>query len=313
VEVVTGAGETLRFRRSRVDKNTAGLLPFHDPVSLFVGSEGTLGVVTRVWLRLCGNPGPYVAFVLPFRALLDALRAAVALRTRQVSVHPRCVELFDAGALKMLATHARAPKLPAAAGAALYVELDRAEAEDVERLVARDLAQLLPFGLLLDDTIVGETAAEKAWIRDLRHHIPETCNRAASEHHATGGLKVSADFAVPPDRLLEMMAVVEESRVQHGVDVMVRYGHVGNGHPHVFMRGRNPDEVVRLRAIVLEWSDRVVAMGGTVAAEHGIGKTRRYLLPRQYPAAVLAAMNAVKRTFDPHGLMARGNIFEPAP
>jgi len=308
VELVSGNGEVHRFFRSEVDKNTAGYLPFHDPLDAIVGSEGTLGVVTRVWLRLIPDPGPFVSFILFLPDLDSALSLAVALRLRGFDAPARCVELFDAGALALLRGHARAPTIPDGAHAALYVELDKADL-DLEDLLARYLAPMRRFGVMLDDTIVGDTLAEKAWIRDLRHHIPETCNKLAAEHHAAGGLKVSADFAVPPDRFLEMMHEVERGRVEHNIDPIVRYGHVGNGHPHIFMCGRTPEEVQALRAVVLDWSRRVVSLGGTVAAEHGIGKTRRYLLPLQYPAPVLAAMRGLKSAFDPHAIFARGNIF----
>lgn len=308
IEVVTGRGETHRFFRRGMDKNTAGYGPFHDPVSLFVGAEGTLGVVTRIWVRLIEDPGPFFAFVVFFGSLENALQTAVGYRTRKLGPSPRCCELFDGEALRILATHPKAPVVPDKAGAALYLEFDARE-RDLEQVISQDVAPLSTHGALLDDTMVGESLGEKALIRELRHHIPETCNSLAAQHHKTGGLKVSSEFCVPPDKILEMMDFVAKTAAHHGPDLLVRYGHIGNGHPHVFTRGRNAAEVASLKKLAAIWCRKAVALGGTVSGEHGIGKTRTYLLPIQYPPHIIDAMKAVKRVFDPSGIFAVGNVF----
>ena len=310
LEVVTGTGNVLTFWRRHVDKNTAGYGPFQDPVSLFVGSEGTLGIVTRAWVRLIAHPGPFYGAMLFFPTLDCALDVAASLRSgplRQLSA--RCVELFDSAALGLLKSHPKPPPLPANAKAMLYLEFDIRE-RPLEQRVAEDLGPLEAMGALLDDTVLGEGASEIAWLRDLRHHIPETCNRMAAAFHAAGGLKVSTEFAVPPEAMKGMMQFVEETAAQSGIDVMVRYGHIGNSHPHIFMRGRDAAEVASLRQLAHTWCAQAVALGGTVAGEHGVGKTRRDFLRHMYPAEILAAMRGVKQVMDPHGLLGRGNLFE---
>jgi len=307
LEVVTGKGELHRLFQRTVDKNTAGYLPFHDPSRLFLGSEGTLGFVTRVWVKLIADPGPFYAFILYFPSLRDALETAVDLRLARISPAPRCVELFDEQALELLGSHEKAPQLPTAAQAALYVEYDT-NGRDLDRVIEEDLAGI-GHGLLLDDTFVGQTLAEKAYIRELRHHVPETGNQIAKTCHAQGGLKVSTEFCVPPRRLLEMMDFVDKTSAEAGVDLLVRYGHVGNGHPHVYTRGRNPAEVAKLKKLAHLWCERAVALGGTISGEHGIGKTRRDYLKYMYPPEFIAAMRGVKRALDPADIFAIGNIF----
>jgi len=306
LELVDGTGSVHRFTRRSVDKNTTGPRAFNDPVDLVVGSEGILGVVTRIQVRLIPDPGPFFGAFLWFPSLDAALRAAVGWRLGGPPA-PRCVELFDRAALELFTTHPEPPRTPGGAGAMLFTEWDMGDQslEDV-------LDDLVPTweerGAMVDDTVIASTAAERTWLRHLRHHIPESCNAAAARHHGTGGLKVSTEFCVPPDRFLEVMAMVETIRAEEGVDEMVRYGHVGNGHPHVFMYGRTPAEVTHRKRVAHRLCEAAVAAGGTVSGEHGIGKTRRDFLRYMFPPQVRQALAETKRAFDPDWILAPGNI-----
>lgn len=312
LEVVLGNGEIRRFARRNVDKNTAGYGPFLQSLEFFLGSEGTLGVVTRVWLRLIPDPGPFAAFLVFFPSLEHALKLAVAARQRRLVSSPRCVELFDSTALSLLSLHRKPPPIPVRAEAALYMEFDLLDGT-LEQCIEKNVLPLSDHGALVDDTVVASSPSDVAWIRDLRHHVPETGNRIAAECHSNGGLKVSTEFCVPPDRLLEIMRFVEESARQEGVDLLLRYGHVGNAHPHVLMRGRDRAEVARLKRMTHLWCRKVVEMHGTVSGEHGIGKTRRDYLAYMHPPEMLKAMRELKRALDPAGILAMGNIFAETP
>jgi len=306
VELLDGTGTTHRFMRGAVDKDTTGPRAFHDPVDLVVGSEGILGVVSRIWVRLAPDPGPFFGAFLWFPSLDDALRAAVEWRLGGPPT-PRCVELFDAAAMAYFETHPRPPSIPPEAGAMLFTEWDLGD-----RSLEAVLEDLLPSwtakGALADDTIIGTTAAERDWLRDLRHHIPATNNARAAAHHGDGGLKVSTEFCVPPQRFLEVMAQVEKIRRDAKVEEMVRYGHVGNGHPHIFMYGRTPNEVAHRKRIAHRLCEVAVAAGGTVSGEHGIGKTRRDFLRYMMPPQLRRALAETKRAFDPDWILSPGNI-----
>ncbi len=190
LEVVTGRGEVHRFFRRDVDKNTAGYRPFLDPVDLFIGSEGTLGIITRLWCRLVPDPGPAAGFLLFFPTLTDAVALAAAFRMGRAAPSPRCCELFDQAALDLVATHPRAPAIPSGAGSALYIELDT-EGNAIDRVIDRAVLPLAERGLLVDETVVAQSVGEREWLRELRHHVPERCNREAAAFHGQGGLKVS--------------------------------------------------------------------------------------------------------------------------
>jgi FAD/FMN-containing dehydrogenase len=309
LEVVLSTGAVHRFMRRFVDKNTAGYRPFLDPVDLFLGSEGTLGVVTRIWCRLLRDPGPSVGFLLFLGSLPEALSLAVAFRQRRATPTPRCCELLDSEALTLLATHPQAPSIPAAGAAALYVEFDGGM--DVAGVVERAVLPLVDHGVLVDETVIAQTPQEREWLRTLRHYIPEQCNLAAARFHGAGGLKVSTEFCVPIDRLQEMMAFVETTAREASPGPMVRYGHIGNGHPHIFMRGENRAHLAACRQLAHRWYSKAVALGGTVSGEHGIGKTRRDILSHMYPREIILAMRKTKAAMDPSNILGRGNIFAP--
>jgi len=90
----------------------------------------------------------------------------------------------------------------------------------------------------------------------------------------------------------------------------VIFGHVGNNHVHVNILPRSMDELARGKALYLKWAEQIVAMGGSVSAEHGIGKIKVPLLETMFGPEGIAAMREVKRMFDPEGILNLGNLFE---
>lgn len=307
LDVVTGTGEFHHFIRRDVSKNTAGYRPLLDPVDLFLGCEGTLGIVTRVWCKLTPDPGPAVGCMLFLGSLPEALALAVSFRLSRVPLVPRCCDLLDRTALDLLLGHPHPPDIPAGAGAALYVEFDGDE--DLAGLLDRAVLPLGDEGVMVDATVVAETLTKREWLKDLRHHIPAQCNDDAAAFWDQGGLKVSSEFCVPIVRLEEMMRYVEETAREAGNPRLVRYGHIGNGHPHIFTAGRDRHEVAQLIALADLWYAKAAALGGTVSGEHGIGKSRRSLLRHLYPPQYVAAMRSLKNALDPANILARGNLF----
>jgi FAD/FMN-containing dehydrogenase len=316
VEVADGAGNLRWYQRRAVDKNTFGPFAFHDPVDLFVGSEGILGVITKVQVRLLDAPPPFLGAMLFFRDLQGALEAAVTLRRQRdlpgAGAKAGCVELLDRWALDLVAAHPQAPSLPREAQAALFTEWDAPEGDLLGTLEA-----LLPafeaLGAVVDWTLPALTQKERELFRELRHHVPDTCNRMAVACRPQGGVKISTEFCVPPAQILEMMRFVEATRLETGLPCMVRYGHIGNGHPHIFMYAREAAEVPAVRAVAHRLCRRAVELGGTVAGEHGIGKSRRDFLGYMMTPELIDALAAVKRVLDPDWVLAPGNILAAPP
>jgi FAD/FMN-containing dehydrogenase len=152
----------------------------------------------------------------------------------------------------------------------------------------------------------GEARLREA--RRIRHSIPSTMNERGSRYRDAGGRKVSTDWAVPYRKLPEAIQAARSLVNQLGIEEPVIYGHAGNGHPHQNFIARDAQELATIEGAVEETLKRVLALGGTVAAEHGIGKIKRKWLPLQMNALQISMMTAVKRELDPDGILAPGNI-----
>ena len=308
VQVVHADGSVADYARREVEKDNAGYHPFLSPVDLFVGSEGTLGVLTRVVVRLTDKPAGVAGLLAPFSSVDAAVAAAVSLRA-QAALEPRCIELLDGWALAVARAQGSRLTLPSQAGAALYLEEETPGEMGAARL-DRWLAFLGDAGARVDDTVMVEDAAGIAELRRLRHAVPSTFNERAAAFVPAGGRKVAMDWAVPVRHLPELVRLTRRRVEAAGVGTWTVYGHVGSGHPHVNLLARDAEETARYRELARQLASEAVARGGTVAAEHGIGKTKRELLSVMHPSWVLRAMRAVKRELDPKGLLAPGNLFE---
>ena len=120
---------------------------------------------------------------------------------------------------------------------------------------------------------------------------------------------MGTDFAVPVSRNAEMMRVYRDVLGREFPGQYVIFGHVGDAHVHANILPRSEQESARARAVIADLAGTAVALGGAVAAEHGLGKRKAHLLALQWPSAVIDAMQAVKRRLDPQGLLGRGNLF----
>lgn len=311
LRIVLADGAAQTVRRAGASKNTTGYYGFQDPIDLWIGSEGTLGIVTQVEVQCLPAPaGDFgaMAFFPSWREAIAFVLAADALRLRGL-LEPRCLELFDATSLALVHLEAGGLRIPEGAGAAVFFEEEAEpgkEMESFERWYELIEAQ---HGLA-DLTIVAQSEAEKIALRRLRHAIPAGMNERGSRAQINGGRKVSTDFAVP----LEQLPLLMEDCFAIGRDLFggltAGYGHVGNGHPHFNLIAEDAASLVKAQAAARRMAMRALELGGTLSAEHGIGKIKRSLLRELYPEWLLRAMASLKQTLDPKGLLAPGNIFE---
>lgn len=303
LKVVMASGELLEFRRSDLEKNTVGYAFAHDPIDWFIGSEGTLGVIVEAELSLLPLPRHVVGLAVLFRTEQEALNFVIATR-ESPALSARCIEYFDGRAVE-IARSAASGLIAPDAGAMVYVEeeisdeLDSALSRWIE-LIGGIAADFEP--LIFD----GEARLREA--RKIRHSIPTTMNERGSRYRDAGGRKVSTDWAVPYRKLPEAIQAARSLVKERGIEEPVIYGHAGNGHPHQNFIARDARELTTIEGAVEETLKRVLALGGTVAAEHGIGKIKRRWLPLQMNPLQISMMTAVKRELDPHGILAPGNI-----
>ena len=302
-----GRGDAIDFEPGtvpspNVTKNTAGyqLRPGMDWIDLMVGSEGTLGVITEATVRLLPLPKAILGGVVFFSSDEQAIDAVEHWRA---TATPRMLEYFDLPSLNLLRT--RFPEIPCQAGAAILFEQEMASEEDAEIDCWLERIEGAP-GALGEDSWFATTANDRERFRKFRHTLPELVNDTVRR---SGALKMNTDFAVPLDRNREMLAYYRRGLEREFPGRYVIFGHIGDAHVHVnlFSDPANPGHAAGL---LKEFARHAVELGGTVSAEHGLGKRKAHLLALQYAPGHLEQMRAVKRRLDPGGILGRGNLWE---
>lgn len=296
-------GQVIEVRRSRLEKNTVGYPPLQDLVDWFVGSEGTLGVVVAAELALLSKPAVEIGLAIPFADERQALAFVVTAR-QSAAVSPRCLEFLDGEAAAIARGDGGASVWPADVGAVVYVE----EARNDEPPLDAWLALAEAHGALTDAVNVFEGDGSLGVARRLRHAVPAQMHERAVRYREAGGRRISTDWAVPYSNLAAVISEVRARAAEAELIPPVIFGHAGNGHPHCNYIGRDAAEVRTIEAVVERTLRDVVGQGGTVAAEHGIGKIKAKWLPLQFDSTQQRMLRAVKRELDPLGLLAPGNI-----
>lgn len=282
--------DVMAVRRPLTTKHQAGyqLAPGMDWVDLICGSEGTLGVVLEATFGLLPAPGERLSGVVFFPSEELAMDAIDAWR----SVPELCLlEYVDEASLRLI----DGPR----AGAALLIEQEHPD-EDAW------LTRLSESGALEEESWFGTAEADRERFRKFRHALPEKVNDTVRRR---GYLKMGTDYAVPIARHRDMLAHYRAGLAEFPGDAVV-YGHVGDGHLHVNMMPANDAEKEQAWGLMHTWAADAVGLGGTVGAEHGLGKRKRHLLELMYSSAEIEAMRAVKRRLDPQWILGRGTLFD---
>jgi FAD/FMN-containing dehydrogenase len=280
----------------QVTKNTAGYLlrPGMDWVDLFCGSEGTLGVITEARVRLLPAPKAVLGGVVFFPTDDAALDAVEGWRDA------RMIEYFDAHSLRLM--RSRFPEIPERAAAALLIEQELESEEDPE--IDRWLERIEAAGALAEESWFALSAADRERFRRFRHGLPEIVNDTVRR---SGAMKMNTDYAVPLDQNRAMLACYRERLDREFPGRSVIFGHIGDAHVHInlFSDPANPEHATR---VLGDLARRAVALGGTVSAEHGLGKRKAHLLEIQYSPEQIQAMREVKRRLDPCSILGRGTL-----
>ncbi len=306
-------------------KNAAGLFaaPGIDLVDLFIGSEGTLGVVTEIEIVLSRKPAGMLSALafLPSDADAVALvrhaRGDLADAPRPGVVDPVAIEFFDSKSLDFLrrrkgeeGTSSKIPELPGDAGAGVLFEQDFADEDALMEIYDAWEELLAAHGSSMEQTWGGMEEADLERLKALRHSLPEQVNGTIARTKAVHPEihKIGTDIAVPAESLEEMFRVYREGLDGTGLDYVV-FGHIGDSHLHVNILPRDPDELRRGKELALRFAEHAVGLGGTVSGEHGIGKLKHDFLRVLYGDSGLAEMAAVKKALDPDCILNRGVMF----
>jgi FAD/FMN-containing dehydrogenase len=314
VTLVNGTAEQVRLHRPQLEKNTVGFHAAQDPVDWIVGSEGTLGIVVEAELSLVKKPAREIGLAIPFEAERDALAFIVAAREqsdRAAVARAQCLEFFDAQALEIARSHLGTPSWMAGAGSLVYLEQALEDDGAIDAVLDVWLGTAEQFDARADTIDVYDDPAALRDARRFRHAVPAHMNERGAARRAFGGRKVSTDWAVPYRLLADALDFARKAADAHKVPHAVTYGHAGNGHPHQNFIAHDGDELARINRVVEETIHHVLSLGGTVAAEHGLGKLKRHWLGIQLTPTQLEVMAAIKRTLDPRGVFAPGNVLSP--
>ena len=287
---------------SRARKSTAGyyLRPNMDFLDVFIGAEGTLGVVTQAEVSLLPARGPLFTGVIFFDSDESALHAVEAWRPVPDLA---MLEYLDFRSLALL--RPRFPEIPVAAKAALLIEqeiiTDGVEEAWLDRL---EMARADT-----DASWFATSAADRERFRKFRHTLPEIVNSTVLQRKLT---KMGSDFAVPIERNSEMLAYYRNRLEQAFPEQYVIFGHIGDAHLHVNILPATKDEWENAMNLMREFARKAVELGGTVSAEHGLGKRKREFLALQFSSEEIEKMKSVKRHLDPQWLLGQGTLF-PCP
>ena len=293
LEVVLPTGELLRTGRQTI-KGVAG----YDLTALLVGSEGTLGVVTEITVKLLPRPRHVSTALVVFRTVEDAARAIS--RVLASGVIPRCLELLDDVSLQACAKGAPF-KFPADAGAAVLLEIDGNDEEAVFAEIVRvaELVQAEAAG----EVIVAQNESQRRDIWESRKYLSVNLKKLHP-------LKLSEDIAVPRSRIPEMVRKTREIGARHGF-LVATYGHAGDGNLHANVLFDREEERPRVEKAVGELLRAAVDMGGTITGEHGVGLAKRDYIEYEQGREMVALQRRLKAVFDPLGILNPGKIFPP--
>ena len=291
LKAVTADGRLITTAR-RVKKTSAG----YDLTRLFVGSEGTLGVITELTLKLAGIPAAISGGVCPFPSLEAACNAVIA--TIQSGIPVARIELINGLQMKAMNLHSG---LTYPEGPCLFVEFHGSEAYVAEQ--AEGFGEIAgEFGGGPFDWTANTDERMRLW--KARHDA-----YWASQILRPGAASLSTDVCVPISRLAECVAETEADIEAHG-HVAPIVGHAGDGNFHVLVLF-DKDSVAEVRAteaFVSRLNARALSMDGTCTGEHGIGQGKRGFLREELGEAV-DVMQAVKQALDPLGIMNPGKVF----
>ncbi len=288
------------LRRPATRKNATGyfVAPEMDAIDLFIGSEGTLGVICEITARLLPKPEGLLSGVIFFENETDVLALVADVRAH---VDARAIEFFDRESLNFL--RQKYPTIPEQAVAALFFEHETTTSN--EEAVLEEWMTLLDQHHALADSWFATNAGDQARLREFRHQLPVLMNEWFAHYRQR---KVSTDMAVPDDAFPGLFRLYQDTLRDSGLRYTI-FGHIGDNHVHVNILPRDDAEGARARELYVQFVKYAASVGGTLSAEHGVGKLKREYLRLFYSDDQLRGLAALKFSLDPNGILGRGNIF----
>jgi len=297
---------SLTYERPNVRKNVSGYYNADplDAIDLFIGSEGTLGVITEIELALLEKPAGFFSGIVFFGDESELLAFVDDARSPDsFGIDATLIEYFDGRALKFISE--KFPDVPTDAVGAIFFEQETTAVNE-DDLLERWSELFEKHGADLERSWFTTTEQDREKLRDFRHALPVAVNERITRYKQR---KVGTDMAVPDENFSSFLKFYEQTLEASGLDHVI-FGHIGDRHLHANMIPKDAAEAEKARHIYGRCVAQAIMLGGCVSAEHGIGKLKRKYLSAMMGERYLNEMADVKRAFDPKGILGRGNIFD---
>lgn len=319
-------GELPKYEMPNVKKNTSGYYnrPFMDMIDLFIGSDGTLGVITEIEIELNRTQTSDwgVTIFMPSEdKALDLVRALrgekILAHVKELKLKPSAIEFFNHNALNMLRQQQKTnpafssiQEIKESYHTAIFIEIEGDSDEEIWEGIEELGDIIVELGGDEDATWVANNPLSLEKLHNFRHACPECVNMQIDDIKKSDSriTKLGTDMSVPDDKLKDVMKMYNDDIEKNKLHAVI-FGHVGNNHLHVNIIPRNLEEYKLGKDMFLMWAEKIAAMGGAVSAEHGVGKLKIPFLMKMFSKEEINEMRELKRIFDPEQLFNRGTIF----
>ncbi|MBI9071818.1 MAG: FAD-binding oxidoreductase [Melioribacteraceae bacterium] len=316
LELKTESGKLLKVELPKINipkttKHAAGyyIKENMDAIDLFIGSEGTLGVVTKIKLKLIKKPANALSAVVFFDSENSALNFIAEARELSFSngdnesgINATCLEYFDSHSLQFMKEDL--PNIPDKSKAAVWLE--QTYNSDIEEKLLE-----LWFGLILkhdgdeDNIWFASDKSELEKFKQFRHSISVKVNEYISGKNIS---KVGTDTSVPHEKFKEYLDFMKREVESKNLKYVI-YGHAGDSHIHLNMLPNNDEEFKTAKLVYKILCKKAVGLGGTISAEHGIGKLKKEYFIDMFGEKQIMEMAKIKKVFDPNLILNFGNLF----
>ncbi len=329
IEIATENGNKIKvklptYKQPNVRKNTSGYFSGDrvDAIDLFIGSEGTLGIVTEIKLKLLSKPKSFLSGIVFFKDEKDLLNLVNEARNKSFetrgrnafvptagedagvrSIDATIIEYFDEQSLEFI--REKFPETPENMAGAIFFEQETTE-ENEDELFEKWNELLEQNNAEIEQSWFAVNEQDLKKMREFRHALPVAVNERIVKYKQR---KVGTDMAVPDDKFESFLKFYKNKLNESGLDYVI-FGHIGDNHLHANMIPKNDDEMTKARHLYGRFVAQAIMLGGTVSAEHGIGKLKSKYLYVMYGERYLNEMAELKKAFDRKGILGRNNMFD---
>jgi D-lactate dehydrogenase (cytochrome) len=299
-------------------KNSAGYYSRYNMnlIDLFIGSEGTLGITTSITIKLIKKPKYRAAVTAFFESFESSLSFVSAVKQKELE-NIDAIEYFDINALNNLKSLMKTEnafqnimKPPEVDSCAVYIEFSRDREEIIDDILLEISEDIEKFGGSEENTWMADSDIEIQKLKDFRHAIPESVNMRIDimKRKNPRITKLGTDMAVKDENLHDIFRIYHSILKEQDLKYLI-FGHIGNNHVHVNILPESTEDFEKGKQAYNKIAGAVIDIGGTVSAEHGIGKIKTSLLRIMYKEHGINEMKRIKNIFDRHNILNPGNLF----